>query len=524
MKTFSLFLKILLALASIFAVLALCYLLGWPVLEGYLKGNDIGFYLSNTDWLSRYLPFAPQWYPLAGGGVSLLQSMQMGAYWLSTIVSKVSSLSLGQTIRLIEFTSIFIVSLELYFIVWYFFKNQTTALLAALFFPLSQAVWSFVLDIGMLPQTTSFIFVLPAFLFFDLFLDKKQGRFLVLTVFSFSLAFLTHLITGVLLVEGFILYGFFRAFLLPKKAILKEVWSNLFWAVLIVILGMTLISFWVLPYLRYLSIASRNIVATLAFEQIGYVNLTHLFGFDKVIDPQEPNIMWEAFFALPVVILAFASLVLAVVKARRRKENRRVLLFGALFVTFLVYSALPGLAPSLAKLVMAPFVTVSYSRAFLVPMIIMPLLAAWACQALSKIILAPLRKFSRVTKLFLPILTLIVAFIFVLVFARAPSYYNQPCYQGLGMGTLDIDYCHPFGKLGQSKEISVEGTPWDELASTLAQKLNLSEKQRIDISPNWGPIIMNWPRFSSSSMVGLYSFVAGINNIFTGYFGGALWS
>ncbi len=511
MKQIILASRILTALASSIIILVICYLFGWELLEGYLKGNDIGFYLGVVEWFDRHFLSMPQWYPFAGGGVSLVQATQLGSYHLPVIVSKLSLLTLDQSLRVVEFSSIFLVGLELYFFVWYFFKNQTMAILAGIFFLLSQAVWSVVIDIGMLPQSASLIFVLPAFAFLELFFEKKRGFWLALTILSFGLAVFTHLITGALLIEGLLLYGVLRAFLLSQKRIFFTCLGNLFWVIVAITLGFSLFAFWFLPFLRYLSIASRNTVVTYAFEQIDYINLVHLFGFGQKMGG------WENFFALPVAILAFLGIILGLVKG-----NRRIIIFGIISVIFLLYSALPGLVPGLVKMAMASFITGTYYRAFLLPMIIMPILAAWGCSSLAQIILSPLKK-TIVARIFLPILTLTIALSAILIFAKAPSYYDTPCYRGLGPGISEVDYCHFWGKIIQIKKISLKGTPWDESTSALSQKLNLSERERVDISPNLGPIIMNWPRFSSSSVVGLYAVWAGINNIFTGYFGGAFY-
>ncbi|MFH0864274.1 MAG: 6-pyruvoyl-tetrahydropterin synthase-related protein [Candidatus Gottesmanbacteria bacterium] len=510
--------KIIFTLFSSICITIVCYLFGWPLLEGSLKGNDIGFYLSIADWVSKNLPSVPQWYPFVGGGVSILQATQIGAYITTAIVSLLSSLTLIQSIRVIELASIVIISLELYFFVWYFFKNQVAALIAGIFFPLSQAVWSLVMEIGMVPQILSLIFVLPLFAFFELFLERKRGYYLCLSVISFALAVFNHLITGALLVETLFLYSLFRTIVNFRKPIKFQLIFNFSSALIITILGFILLSFWLIPYVRYLSIASRNTVASPSFEQLGYINLIHLFGFDTSIDPKLPNIMWEAFLALPVLVLAGLGIILAFLK-----KQKQLIIISLISIFFLLYSALPGLEPSLVKLFMISFVTATYQRAFLIPMILLPILAAWACVAIAQVIVFPIRRLT-ISKIVSPLLIIMVAGGAIYFLARSPSYYDTKCYFGLGAGNVkEIDYCNLLQKLNNINPISNLGTPWDQVTSHIAQGINDNGNNRIDLSPRLGPVIMNWTRYSKTPIVSLYAFWAGINNIFTGYYTGSLY-
>ncbi|MCK4790565.1 MAG: hypothetical protein KAV87_42910, partial [Desulfobacteraceae bacterium] len=124
-------------LLGIAAILFWTYLFGHPILEGNITGSDSGFHLSLISWIDQWFPKLPAWYPLQGAGCSSHLQYPYGAHYFVVFLSRASGLTLIRGFRLTQFASVAVTALGIYLLSWRKLHNQTMALIAGLFYPIS---------------------------------------------------------------------------------------------------------------------------------------------------------------------------------------------------------------------------------------------------------------------------------------------------------------------------------------------------------------------------------------------------
>lgn len=220
-----LYFSITLFLAAIPVIFYFCYLLGHRILEGGMLGGDTAYHLGWIHTLDRFYPRIPMWFPFGGAGSSIVLGYWVFSYYLAIIGSHISSLTVEQWVRLLEFLSVPIVCLEIYLYLWIRLKNQVMATLGALLYPLSSVAWGWVAHAGFYAMQLSTVLILPTFLFFDLYLesellggDKVVRKRLYLLGFSLfmALGFLTHSSLMPCLFLGLPFYALLRSQLSPR--------------------------------------------------------------------------------------------------------------------------------------------------------------------------------------------------------------------------------------------------------------------------------------------------------------------
>lgn len=513
-KIYSKILKALLVLVSVIFIFLVCYLFGWELLQAPFTGNEFTFVIAMSKWVDAHLFQGIQWYPFHGGGGSVTQATQIGVYYWITLLHRLTGLSLGQATRLTAFLLIFLVSCEIYLFVWWKFKSQSMALLASFFFPLSQAAWVEVLHAGILAQPSSVLFILPTIFLFDLFLRERKIKVFVLTVFSFGLCFFAHILTTELMVGVLFVWALVFPFLFS----FQKKWDNLKFSLsswlLVTFLGSLLVSFWILPFWRYQSVVSRNLIPFKAIEQIGYITFPYVLGFGDAWGGRS-NI--DVSFALPVLIFACLGILMAIIR-----KDKLVILLSLFSVGFLLYLGLPFLAPWFVKIFFMDLVSQTYERAFVFPVVLIPILASYGLVQISRQALFWIR--GTVKVFFVSLLAIFLA-ILGLVFLEHVPPNAVPCYFGLGpwFGTR-IDYCNFLAKLKDIKFVFGEDTlPFESGVKYILEKTGVGAKNRLDISPLNGGLVMAWPLYSESSTVNLQLNTASLNNIFWGYQVGAFY-
>jgi len=257
--------SLILFLAVIPVIFYYCYLWGQQILEGGLLGGDIAYHMAWVHTLDRFYPKVPMWFPFAGAGSSLILGYWVFSYYLAIIGSHLTDLTADQWVRILEFLTVPVICLEIYIYLWVRFKNQVMATLGAFLFPLSSMAWGWVTHAGFLAMQLSTVFYLPAFLFFDLYLETelvnpgkvaRKRSFLLGFCFFMAFGFLTHGSFMPSLFLGLPLYTLLRSQLLPRgkeKRIL-----SLFRAgkalVMTIVLGVLAGAFILLPQQRYFSL------------------------------------------------------------------------------------------------------------------------------------------------------------------------------------------------------------------------------------------------------------------------------
>lgn len=224
-KGISLFFQVLIFVVAVVLIAALSYIIGRPYLIGNsLSGNDTFSFYAVAVWINNYFPNVPFWYPLAGGGVSVVSGYPIFAAYLVAIITRISSLDLVQAFRLLGFLTVPLLAIGVFFLchlrlpIKSGFTRAILAGLAALFVVVSPNSWLWLTRWGFYAESVSYIFVPWAILFFDLFLEntleKKRGIGykigLVGTVLFVSLAFITHFLSLASLVVFFAVVGLLR--------------------------------------------------------------------------------------------------------------------------------------------------------------------------------------------------------------------------------------------------------------------------------------------------------------------------
>src|SRR3990172_12746947 len=147
-------------------IVGLSYFLGWDVVRGSGQGNDSPLHISSAYWLNHFFPDVPHWYPLQGGGMSLLHGYPVLPHLLVVAVSRVSGLSVGQAYHLISFLTFPLAALGVYLFCWLVLRRQTVGLIAAVFYLLAPITWTWMYNWGFFPQQVALVLLPPALISF----------------------------------------------------------------------------------------------------------------------------------------------------------------------------------------------------------------------------------------------------------------------------------------------------------------------------------------------------------------------
>src|SRR3989344_769809 len=205
------------------------YYFGNTIIDG-VTGGDTAYNFSVIYWFDHWFPKIPLWYPLQGGGVSIVYGYHFLAHLGTVLVSRASGLTLENSFQMLSFVSVLLVSLGIYFFVWTRLKNQTAALIASLFYFLSPISWVWLIYWGFYGESMSYIFILPSLIFFDVFLCSVLERrvnwvarlSLILGAISLSLLWFTHALAFLGIITFFPFYGILYSFLSAKNQRFKK--------------------------------------------------------------------------------------------------------------------------------------------------------------------------------------------------------------------------------------------------------------------------------------------------------------
>ncbi len=315
--------RVLYFLLAVVVILALAYILGgYAFLVKGVWGTDMGSALSTAAWVDKYFPHVPFWYPLAGGGVSITHSYPVFSFYLVAILKRLTSLDLIQSFRVLGFSSVPLMGLGIYAFVALRFKNQTAALIASVLYLISPIAWVWLFDWGFYAECVSYIFVMPAIIFWDFFFTSflsdtfriRNRVYLILAVLFLSLSFLTHFMTGLGLM---MLFGFYVICYTIKAKERKKTLGRGFLALfLVLILTLGITAFTTFPFLHYSKIAEQAGVSSKNYDYFKESKMTidHILGFRTLTEDfiAARNISFPAVVSL----LAFLGVFLSFRKAR----------------------------------------------------------------------------------------------------------------------------------------------------------------------------------------------------------------
>lgn len=515
MKLLEKIITVSLFVLSALIIFLVCYLFGWDLLSSYLVGNDVAMAYTAALWYEKYFPFIPQWFPLQGSGTMLSQGV-IGAPVLAVLLSKITGMSVASVMHLWELLSVYLTALGIFVFVRVKFKSWTAALLAGIFYPLSNVSWAWMTEIGTYAQSVAFIFIAPAILSLDLFLSEyfsgkrltRLALWFVMATLMTSSAIMTHVLAGSTLLGAMVIYALIFSFTQSGKKI-KNLLKGLLSATAVIGTALVLAGFWIFPYLRYSLIASRNVTPAWSFEQLPYITLSALFGFSGLDSLSQNNAMWYVFFSRPIWILAILGLVMAILK-----KEKSLIAASMVSLFFIFYAIAPGVVPWLVKPLLI-FWREIYIRGLIPAIIFLPVLAAGGCLLLGQTMAKLIPKLNLT-----PVFTLIIACGVLFFLNGAPPNKEQmPCYQGFGRWwRTEVNYCRFFDKLGHfNLEINPLAAPFGSLTSQILTKLDLSPSTRVDISPRRGALIATWSSISNAPIAPLYWYAMALNWKYLGF-------
>lgn len=460
-------LKILKFLCFSLFLLAIClfvsYLLNWKSLS-FLPGNDATAYYSQLTWLSNYWPRVPNWYELEGGGVSLNQGYPIASHWLIIAFSRVTSLSLIQSLQFWLWLCLPLAAVGVGVLVREWSRHWLPGFLGAVFFLISPLSWGNYVQWGFFADVSSYIFVPWSWLFLVWhfrFYSKSpflSRLFLAVSAVFTSLVWLMHPLSG--LGASLVLLVIYIAYKLSgkrDKVTKKKVFLNWscvysFWKEFIV-LGLSaflLTSWWLVPFYRYSRFANREglTVGEKSYDQF----VDQAVGLDTFLSLKVPVFPDKDYplrnFSLPVLVwfLALLGIVLAFFK------SRKIFWLGLLCLLSVWLVTSPWSQYAISKFLPSLFGLIFSRRGmWLVLRMLSPAFAAIGVWWLSEtLFLLPFRSFLKIKifsfvaqNIFIPSLCLLVVY-FTLVlcpslFPALPSFWKV-------VGPRNFDWRDIWGK------------------------------------------------------------------------------
>jgi hypothetical protein len=383
-----LFWRILYLIFSLGVLFAASYFFAYWFLREPLSGNDAANALTFITWIDKFWPNIPLWWPKQGSGSSFILGHPNFYNYTVVFLSRFFHIDLVQAMGLVNFSIIPLTAFGIYFFVWSRFQNQTTALIAGIFFLLSPIGYIHIYGAGFLNYTFSYIFVAPSLAFYDSFLQRTKDKgldkwslllLLAGVVFS-TLTMLAHPATGIGVLVVITFYTFAVILFDIKKfgwLIVRRGISAFFSFVLLFFL---LVSFWFIPFWRYTSISNRGFNTLVAdpatFPPIEFIPT---FGF---VDPAYPHYPFaDLSVNMVVTVFAFAGLPLSVLISKRAFAFSLLAIWNLILVgTFAVVLFLVKFSPLLSTFF-------SFRYVLPIAVILMPITAAFGAWGIGEILI-----------------------------------------------------------------------------------------------------------------------------------------
>ncbi len=543
------FLKGLYAAFGLLLISGFIYLLGYPILEGAIVGNDSAYALSIIYWINQWFPELPNWYPLQGAGASSIVQYPYASHYLVVFAHRLLGLNIFEAFRVAQLLSIILTAWGVYLLVWAKIRSQTAALIAGIFYPLSFAVWSWVTDVGLFAQAFSLIYFAPTLLLFDLYVlqgrnrsdrsDKLRWLVFSAAAFLFAAMFLTHGTTGVVFAMTVLAYVALHEILSSEvDSRFRRLGKSLLKTSFGLGTGLLLVAFWIIPYLGLSQLANREGVAgEFALHQIPYLDLAAMFG----LGPAPPEWgMWALGFASTVAVFALIGIVLGV------RKNRTVLVWAILAFSFALFTAMPGIWIDLVATFQKLWGYL-YVRALVPTMIFLPALAGYGAVELSRRMVAlpgQLLRFLRsggstagsnnrvgrwLQSAFVAVLALSITYAGFIYLRRPPT--NNEFYPGYGpmhgVGESVLEFSGSHISLARTPSFAINSTGYaaaDQIMPAIDQTLGLSSGPRIDVSPYLGGFLQILPLYTEASTINIYAYGASLIHAMWGYQQGAFFS
>ncbi|HJX45588.1 MAG: hypothetical protein A2V72_02410 [Candidatus Nealsonbacteria bacterium RBG_13_37_56] len=488
--------------------------LGGGYLVYPLKGGDSANALFHINYLYQYWPKAALWEPNYGAGLSLV-GINYGAYWFPAMTARLFGWLPIQAMHFWQWLSIYATSVGIMVLGWMIIA-PFWGILAGLFFLLSNISWIWDARVGLFSFQESFIFVPLFFIFLHkaLYTNNQDNKIKVslytfLASIALALAYWFHLVTGVLVAEAALIY----ALLFSPKVL--NFFTRIKYYFRILFLSLLLSSFWWVPFTFYNERVLKGRVDYFDLTSLPIVPWKIYFGIQGFTN--QVHDIFFSFFALPVLILCLIGIILGVVR-----KNKLIINLFLISVFFFLQSIAKSIVPDIVRMFVFFFSLVN-TRAILITIIFLPIIASFGVYAFSDLIFCKLNKGLAKSALVI-VLSVFITVLLVWKLDRLPSGYLGYCDSSYGpeaYGT-DVDCQKPAIEIIKSRFKAIFSPTKQEIAGgdfmkKVASLIPEGDNVRADITPRRGNDIQYWGLVSPVSILQSSNFITKIPIDFLSY-------
>ena len=376
--------------AAIVLIFGLSYLLGRGMLTGSLKGNDSAMHVTYALWVDEYFPALPYWYPLQGGGESIVHGYPLLGHVLVVIVSRVAHLSILQAFRLVGFLSFPLTALGIYLFCWKALKKQSVGLLAAIFYLLAPLTWTWTYDWGFFGQGVGMVFAPLVLISFDGYLATRAsstGRgprrlWQAGMILCLILSALSHPVVAAGAVLGMCVYTMLSALMSRRGKRGRVLADGARGIILVGVLAALTLAAYLLPLYSYGQVANREGLNVLGLHQLPRVSIPQFLGLRQ---PDPLLILTRVANPLVVVVFLPVALLLA-------GRTSRAALGWSLTAVLMAFPAMFPEIPDALTFGSSLLATIfSFRSALVLVTLLFPSVAAYGIWALADLIVSPMR-------------------------------------------------------------------------------------------------------------------------------------
>ncbi len=197
------------------------YATNWSNINSFnAVGTDSFSAYTYVEWINKFFPDVPFWYPVQGAGVSFIASYPFLSHYLVVLFHRITDISLIRSFNILEFSSFLITAIGIFIYCWTrleYPKNkvsrQAIGIVAAILYLIAPLTYVYATPWGFYAETVSYMFTAPTLILLDYFIDKhfkeqhdwKKRLALLVGILFYTLTFLTHFSTGVGLTNVFLI-------------------------------------------------------------------------------------------------------------------------------------------------------------------------------------------------------------------------------------------------------------------------------------------------------------------------------
>ncbi len=391
------------AIIGLAVITFLFYSANWSSINAFSPiGTDSFSAFTYVEWINRFYPNVPYWYPLQGAGVSFVAAYPFLAHYIVVLFHHLTNISLIRSFNIVEFSAFFITAIGIFIYCWTrldYPKNkvarQAIGITAATFYLIAPITYVFANPWGFYAETVSYMFTGPTLILLDYFIDKhfkgehdwKKRVALLFGMIFYTITFLTHFSTGVGLTNVLFILIIGRMLKNPLKTDFKKSLINGFTAGACIYISLTGLFSWRLANFQDYSaeVAKGGFAGyanpTVKLSDITETHTLHLkqvLGFDYYpdSDPRKPMNNW----ALQPFIWIFAAIGGTIGALRSKK----MALFGLMSTYGLLTLSLPIVLFILSRI--GVFAELFNARSvWTVYRMIVPILAAYGVYTLCEL-------------------------------------------------------------------------------------------------------------------------------------------